>query len=439
MGAFDLSGVEARYSSLGRRGYAPGNLLAVWVYASLIGLHHATKLARALETDAALRLLSGGYSISRSKLNEFRQQHGDLFEMCIAQTIAMALSQGLLPLDDLAADSMRLRAHASTKAVRTLSRSTKRLKELASVDEGTLTDVDRDKHRSKVEKHKNAIAECERRGRTNIVTTNPSAALMKFPDGAGLPGHRISTMAAGVQARFIVAVLVNAEMNDYGTLESIVEATSSALSRVGVPPQAKLQVAADAGYSAQTDLAFADRVRDRVDILVEGAQEPQRRPQFFGRDRFTILDDRTVICPAGRAMQGPLRHSDGQHWKGVGCGQCNLRPDCTDGKYRSLLINPELDRLRAAMRTRMAEPGGKERYARRIATVEPVFSNIESAMAFRRASSRHETTITAEVLLKVLAHNVSRLLAARQLSLVRCLLTGHGTLVPISREFLATL
>jgi len=39
----------------------------------------------------------------------------------------------------------------------------------------------------------------------------------------------------------------------------------------------------------------------------------------------------------------------------------------------------------------------------------------------------------------VLAHNVSRLLAARQLSLVRCLLTGHGTLVPISREFLATL
>jgi hypothetical protein len=38
------------------------------------------------------------------------------------------------------------------------------------------------------------------------------------------------------------------------------------------------------------------------------------------------------------------------------------------------------------MRARMEAPGGRERYNRRIATVEPVFSNLESAMGFRRAS-----------------------------------------------------
>jgi hypothetical protein len=38
-----------------------------------------------------------------------------------------------------------------------------------------------------------------------------------------------------------------------------------------------------------------------------------------------------------------------------------------------------------------------------MATIEPVFSHIEDVMAYRRASSRHPTTIVAEVLMKVLA------------------------------------
>lgn len=47
------------------------------------------------------------------------------------------------------------------------------------------------------------------------------------------------------------------------------------------------------------------------------------------------------------------------------------------------------------MRTRIDAPGGRQRYNRRIATVEPVFSKLESAMGFRRASSRHEGTVVA--------------------------------------------
>src|SRR6476661_1935032 len=74
----DVSQAEAQYSSLGRRGYAPRQVLAVWVYASLIGVHHATKLARLLQTDAALQLLSGGHVISRPVLTRFRRRQGAL-------------------------------------------------------------------------------------------------------------------------------------------------------------------------------------------------------------------------------------------------------------------------------------------------------------------------------------------------------------------------
>ena len=417
--AFDFSTVEAKYSSLGRHGYAPRKVLAVWIYASLIGLHHATKVARALKTDAALRLLSGGYAFSRSKLNEFRQQHGSLFAELIVQTVARAQREGLLPTDDLSADSMRLRAHASTKAVRTLSRSKKRLEELATIDRSTLTDEERAAHQVKVEKHTQAVVECEKRERTSIVVTNPSAVLMKFPDGAGAAGHRVSVMAAGVNARFVVAVLVTSDVNDYGMLQSIVEATRNLLARVGLAPS-KLQVAADAGYTSTADLTYAESVREEVDILINGTDDLDRNARkFFGRDRFVFHADGKVMCPADRLMQGPYHCSDGNTvWKGVGCAECPLREKCTSAQLRRLVVKPEFDRVRASMNALMTQPGAAERYNRRIATVEPVFSNIESTMGFRRASSRFEQTVVAEMLLKVLAHNISRLIAKRPLRVV---------------------
>jgi len=43
------------------------------------------------------------------------------------------------------------------------------------------------------------------------------------------------------------------------------------------------------------------------------------------------------------------------------------------------------------------------------------------------------------VLLKVLAHNISRLLGARKLSRVYCLATPEGGLAPLESEFAATL
>jgi hypothetical protein len=74
-----------------------------------------------------------------------------------------------------------------------------------------------------------------------------------------------------------------------------------------------------------------------------------------------------------------------------------------------LSISATTDRLHKAVSDRLAIPGGQERYNKRIATVEPIFSCIEDAMHFTRASSRRTKTVHAEVMLKVIGYNILRL------------------------------
>ena len=110
--------VEAQYSTLGQRGYGLRRLLSLWVYAGLIGVHHATQSERALVTDAALRVLSGGHAVSRPVLNRFRMTQGALFRIALEQTVILALEQGLVDAPGLAVDSLRPAEGARLAAAR---------------------------------------------------------------------------------------------------------------------------------------------------------------------------------------------------------------------------------------------------------------------------------------------------------------------------------
>ena len=425
VGSLDTNLLEDRYSPLGRHGHAPKRVLGVWVYASLNGVHSATKVEGLTETDAAYRLLSGGHVISASVLRTFRRENKRFLAEAIQQTVRMAYERGLLDPEQLAVDSARIRANASTKSMRTLARSTKRLAELGEVDTTKLGEAQRREHEAKVAKHAEAVRRCEAEGRTSFSTTNATAGLMKFPDGASLPGHRVTVTAAGSWLRFVVDVLVTNKANDFGSLEESVVRARDALRAAGLPEGQRLQVAADPGYLSTRDLVFAAASRDWVDVLIH-EPPPERRSKdrdkggVFGRERFTILEDGTAICPAGQKMKGPMWQTESRRvWRGDGCAECPLKPQCTVGRWRSLTQDVESDRVYAAMRERMAEQGAKQRYNRRIATVEPVFGTIEEKMGYRRAASRLADTVDAEILLKVLAYNLGRLAAGIPLLWIR--------------------
>lgn len=427
----DLSAIVGSYSSLGRHGYHPRHVLGVLIYGSLVGVHKSTKLEQVSETDSAFHLVAGGHWISAGKLREFRRKNFALFQNAIQQTLAIAQKRGLLDPEQLAVDSVRLRAHASTKAARTLKRSKERLAELAAVDASTLTPDAREALEEKRTKHEAVVAQCEQTGRTNLVTTAPSAGLLKFPDGASAPGHRMTVTACGVKSRMVVDILVDADGNDFGKLPVAVERARSALALAGVDVT-HVQVAADAGYRSEADLAFAAANREYIDVLISERKESARRndagqPRFTAAD-FDLTPDRGVTCPARHRMDGPFKDGEKLRYHGVGCGACPKRERCTKGAKRILTIKPEYQKAQQEMATRMAQPGARERYGKRIATVEPVFAQIEDRMGFRRVSSRHEPSVLAELALKVLAYNLGRLISDRRLRRIPLVIAFSSTL-----------
>lgn len=409
----DVATLDAKRSSLGRRGFEPRRMLAVWVYASWCGVHHSTKLERLLKTDLAYRYLSGGHTMSAGVLRQFRRENGELFEAAIQHTVELAAKANLIPLEELATDSVRLRAHAGMAQVRTLSRSTKRLEELSARPIEKMTSEEHAKHLEKVEKHRTAVARCEREGTTNHVLTNPSAALMKFPNGGSAPGHRVTVTAAGTELRLVVSLLIDAAGNDFGKLGPAVEQARAALTKAGVPADSRLRICADGGYTSEQDLLFALTHPTAEILLAAGPLRGHRNTngaKFFTRDDFAFAADGRVTCPSGAQMQGPSPDGPEQiRYNGIGCLQCPLREKCTDRKVRSLTVRPRLEEARQAMLAAMQVPAAAHNYKRRCCTVEPVFSGLQDQMGFRRISTRLATAARAEILLKVLAYNLSRL------------------------------
>jgi transposase len=424
----ELSSFRARLRPLGRTPVDPKFKLRAWLYGSLIGIHSASALSRLSHTDAALRLAAGGRSLSESSLKDFRADHATALENLMQQVLGLGMKAKLVDPRALAVDSMRLRADVATSKVRTVVRSTKQLNSLKSKDISTLSESEKVVHNQKVADHQAVLDRCAAEDRTSFALTDPQAALMKFPSGAYAPGHRIQAVASGSSERFIVCVLVNGAPNDCGQLRVAVTAgrdallAAGAVARVGAAP---MQIAADAGYMSEDDLAFISeqRAAGRIDVIVPAPVQPKPTAKdgtiLYGNEDFKYTPGATesekgkVVCPADKPMTGPSNSKDGRHtWRGVGCADCPLKAKCTKGKFRKFSINPATHLLRKEVTERMSEDGARARYHKRIATVEPVFGFVQDAMLYQRASSRRTETVKAEVLLKAIAYNISRLAAA---------------------------
>lgn len=274
--------VKAREGLPGMPQTSPHLLLALWLYATTRGIGSARALAQACESDAAFRWLCGGVSVNHRLLSEFRTQQGDRIERLLADHVASLSFAGLINLDEIAQDGVRLRAHAGAASFRRRKTLEKELAKAKTLVERLSRDEDDDpgasgkrqtaareraarEREARVAKALEALGEAEKlrekRLKTNKAktltqkeprasTTDSEARVMKMADGGFRPAYNVQ-FASLPESGVVVAVSCETVGSDRGLAEPMAKAIEATYQR-----RAKIYLV-DGGYLSADDIEAA--------------------------------------------------------------------------------------------------------------------------------------------------------------------------------------
>ena len=141
----------------------------------LRGVGSARELERLCEDHLAYQWLCGGVSVNYHTLADFRSQGGEKWDELLTQIVATLMDEGLVTMDRVAQDGMRVRADAGKSSFRTGGRleelleeakqQVETLKKLAETDPDELTPTATHAReraaRERQERIENAKRECD--------------------------------------------------------------------------------------------------------------------------------------------------------------------------------------------------------------------------------------------------------------------------------------
>ena len=118
----DLSAFHAQIRAVqggaGRPPIDPAILVSLWIYATAEGVGSARALARLCDEHDAYRWICGGVSVSHHTLSDFRTGNGSALDALLTQSVAALMAEGLVTLDRVAQDGVRVRASAAAASFR---------------------------------------------------------------------------------------------------------------------------------------------------------------------------------------------------------------------------------------------------------------------------------------------------------------------------------
>jgi transposase len=273
--------IKAREGVPGHPPIDPRLMLGLWLYATSDGVGSARALARLCESHDAYRWLCGGVSVNYHTLADFRLAHPALLDELLAKNVAALSAAGLIDLETLAQDGVRVRAFAGTSSFRRRGRVEEHLRKARLVVEKLKKEVDEDpqanekrikaaRERAAREREARATAALEklaeieaqrkRREKTNaqesakqgeprVSLTDPEARIIKMSDGGFRPAYNMQIVTA-VEQQIIVGIDVTASGSDAGLVRPMLEK----LRQQGIKPHRHL---ADGGFTKNADTEWA--------------------------------------------------------------------------------------------------------------------------------------------------------------------------------------
>jgi transposase len=270
----DLAPLYAKIRSVeghaGRDATDPGILLALWLYATLDGVGAARQLARLCEEHVAYQWICGGVSMNYHTLSDFRVAHPEFLDDLLTQSVATLMHEGLVTLDRVAQDGMRVRANAGAASFRrrkTLEECQAEAKEQVEALAKELEEdpassnrrqdaARRRAARERSEQIQQALAElaeieakkkADEKDKARVSTTEPGSRVMKMGDGGFRPAHNVQ-FATDTQRQVIAGVDVVNVGSDQGQMPPMVEQLGE---RYGKTPG---EVLVDGGFAKHEDI-----------------------------------------------------------------------------------------------------------------------------------------------------------------------------------------
>ena len=299
-----LKEIKAVEHHVGRNAIDPRLLVALWVFATLRGVGSARELERLCENHLAYQWLRGGVSVNYHTLADFRSKGGEKWDELLTQIVATLMNEGLVTMDRVAQDGMRVRADAGSSSFRTGGTLEKRLAEakeqvetLKKLGETNPDELSRRQHvartraaKERQERIEHAKRECDelrlkkeerdkgkkqKSSEARASTTDPEARTMKFSDGGYRPGFNVQ-FATDVASGIVVGVAVTNEGNDFEQLPPMLDQLEE---RYDKKPD---EVLIDGGF---TSLDSIDSAESRG-CKVYGPVKDEEKQTKAGKDPF---------------------------------------------------------------------------------------------------------------------------------------------------------
>ncbi len=276
--------VRARAHGPGQAPVSPRLQLALWLFATSQGVGSARALARLCESHDAYRWLCGGVSVNYHSLSEFRTAHPELLEQLLVEHVASLSVAGVIDLDEVVQDGVRVRASAGASSFRRSKKLHKELKKAKRLVEHLRQENDDDPDASnrriraaedraardreaRVTAALQQLAEIKahraRRGRENrnnkkkgskrseprASTTDPQARVMKMADGGFRPAYNCQ-VASVAEGQIAIAVDVTNVGSDRGLMRPMQERLTMLYGRAK-------RYLVDGGFNKNEDIEWA--------------------------------------------------------------------------------------------------------------------------------------------------------------------------------------
>jgi transposase len=415
--------VRVSPKATGRPGYAPSDLLKLYIYGYLSRVRSSRRLEAEAHRNIEVIWLLGGLKPDFKTIADFRSDNRAAFKTVFREFVILCRRLDLFGRELLAVDGTRIKAvnnkdrnFTTGSLQKFIAAADKKLEDyLNRLDAG-----DTQEHATNGSWVKNLaqkiaalkekrgeyaayLSALEKSGESQISLTDPDSRAMAAHTKVGV-GYN-AQIAVDAKYKMIVEQAVTNDVLDMGLLQQTAEPAREVLG-IGT-----ISVVADKGYFRTEDIAACEKAG-----LMPHVPKPQRGPAvasgFFRKDefRYDAAQD-AYICPGGHELkpirQGRLRNMRKVDYANASaCRDCSLRPRCTNN-YRAISRLENEDALERMEERIAARP---DLIDRRREIVEHPFGTIKQWMNQGAFLMRGLEKVRAEFSLTALVYNMRRAL-----------------------------